>query len=122
MSPRKSRKKSACFSRTEHLHARPRQQKPEHDARGSAAHDAASCFLHPLSSYSADNRIVAGVYISWPFCAQKCTHCNFASGVQPRELEARYANALIAEITRQPWAEPPDTVYIGGGTPSAIAP
>ena len=26
-----------------------------------------------------------GVYISYPFCAQKCTYCNFASGVFPRE-------------------------------------
>ena len=30
-----------------------------------------------------------GVYISYPFCAQKCTYCNFASGVFPRELEPR---------------------------------
>ena len=28
-----------------------------------------------------------GVYISYPFCAQKCSYCNFASGVLPRELE-----------------------------------
>ena len=33
---------------------------------------------------------VPGVYLSYPFCAQKCTYCNFASGVFPRELEARY--------------------------------
>ena len=31
-----------------------------------------------------------GVYLSFPFCAQKCTYCNFASGVFPRELEGRY--------------------------------
>ena len=30
-----------------------------------------------------------GVYISYPFCAQKCTYCNFASGVFPRELEPK---------------------------------
>ena len=28
----------------------------------------------------------AGVYISYPFCAQKCTYCNFASGVFSNEL------------------------------------
>jgi oxygen-independent coproporphyrinogen III oxidase len=32
---------------------------------------------------------MAGVYISYPFCAQKCTYCNFASGVFPRELETQ---------------------------------
>jgi oxygen-independent coproporphyrinogen-3 oxidase len=30
---------------------------------------------------------LAGVYLSYPFCAQKCTFCNFASGVFPRALE-----------------------------------
>lgn len=63
-----------------------------------------------------------GVYISYPFCAQKCTYCNFASGVFPRELEPRYVDALIAEISTHPWAWPPETIYLGGGTPSAMAP
>ena len=30
---------------------------------------------------------MAGVYISYPFCGQKCTYCNFASGVFPAEIE-----------------------------------
>ena len=28
-----------------------------------------------------------GLYISVPFCRTKCTYCNFASGVFPRERE-----------------------------------
>ena len=63
-----------------------------------------------------------GVYISWPFCAQKCTYCNFASGVFSRELEHQYLDALIREMEGAVWAEGPDTVYLGGGTPSRIAP
>ena len=62
-----------------------------------------------------------GVYISYPFCAQKCTYCNFASGVFPRELEPRYAMALVAEIASHPWAWTPESVYLGGGTPSGMA-
>jgi len=62
---------------------------------------------------------VAGIYISWPFCAQKCTYCNFASGVQPRGLEAQYLSALISELHSIP---PADTLYLGGGTPSALDP
>lgn len=61
-----------------------------------------------------------GVYISWPFCAQKCTYCNFASGVFPPELERAYGGALIGEIARFSWSEPADTVYLGGGTPSGM--
>ncbi len=63
-----------------------------------------------------------GIYISWPFCAQKCTYCNFASGVQPKELEARYGEALLTEFAAQQWQARPDTLYLGGGTPSAIEP
>ena len=63
-----------------------------------------------------------GVYISYPFCAQKCTYCNFASGVFPRDLEARYREALAREIRAHAWDWTPDTVYLGGGTPSNLAP
>lgn len=61
-----------------------------------------------------------GVYISYPFCAQKCTYCNFASGVSTRELEAQYVDALVREIAAQDWRWSPETVYLGGGTPSRL--
>ena len=61
-----------------------------------------------------------GVYLSYPFCAQKCTYCNFASGVFPRELEARYLDALAREVCAHRWEWQPETVYLGGGTPSTI--
>jgi putative oxygen-independent coproporphyrinogen III oxidase len=63
-----------------------------------------------------------GVYISYPFCAQKCTYCNFASGVFPRELEARYVETLLAELRSTEWPWTPETVYLGGGTPSQMDP
>jgi oxygen-independent coproporphyrinogen-3 oxidase len=63
---------------------------------------------------------VPGVYLSYPFCAQKCTYCNFASGVFPRDVEARYRDALLAEIRGYPWPWRPETVYLGGGTPSSL--
>lgn len=65
---------------------------------------------------------MAGVYISYPFCAQKCTYCNFASGVFPAPLEAEYRRALEAEIGGYAWRWRPETVYLGGGTPSRLAP
>ena len=63
-----------------------------------------------------------GVYLSYPFCAQKCTYCNFASGVFPRAVEPRYLAALAAELRRHSWEWTPDTVYAGGGTPSQMDP
>jgi oxygen-independent coproporphyrinogen-3 oxidase len=63
-----------------------------------------------------------GVYISYPFCAQKCTYCNFASGVFPAKLEQDYVAALCAEIGTFDFAWQPETVYLGGGTPSRLQP
>jgi oxygen-independent coproporphyrinogen-3 oxidase len=65
---------------------------------------------------------VPGVYLSYPFCTQKCTYCNFSSGVFPRDLEPRYRDALAREIRAHHFAWTPDTVYLGGGTPSNLAP
>ena len=63
-----------------------------------------------------------GVYISFPFCSQKCTYCNFASGVLPRELEPGYLRALQRELGAHEWHWRPETIYLGGGTPSQIEP
>jgi oxygen-independent coproporphyrinogen-3 oxidase len=65
---------------------------------------------------------VPGVYLSYPFCAQKCTYCNFGSGVRPREASERYLEALRGEILAHAWEWTPETVYIGGGTPSMLDP
>jgi oxygen-independent coproporphyrinogen III oxidase len=61
---------------------------------------------------------MSGVYISFPFCAQKCSFCNFASGSFSRDLEGEYNQALLTEIRKHDWRWRPDTVYLGGGTPS----
>ncbi len=65
---------------------------------------------------------MAGVYLSYPFCSQKCTYCNFASGVFPRALEGQYVQALRAELRAAAWPWTPETVYWGGGTPSQMDP
>lgn len=65
---------------------------------------------------------MGGVYISYPFCAQKCTYCNFASGVFGSGIEARYIDALRSEISSHLWHWRPETIYLGGGTPSQMSP
>ena len=63
---------------------------------------------------------MAGVYISYPFCGQKCTYCNFASGVFPAALETQYVEVVRTEIEQHEWEWRPETVYLGGGTPSRM--
>lgn len=63
---------------------------------------------------------VAGVYLSYPFCAQKCTYCNFSSGVGRSEEAHHYGLALMRELHTHQWQWTPETVYLGGGTPSTM--
>jgi oxygen-independent coproporphyrinogen-3 oxidase len=65
---------------------------------------------------------VPGVYISYPFCAQKCSFCNFASGPAAADDRVRYRHALMEEVRAHRWAWLPDTMYFGGGTPSLMPP
>jgi oxygen-independent coproporphyrinogen III oxidase len=72
-----------------------------------------------------------GIYLSVPFCRSKCTYCNFASGVYPAAQHERYVKRVIEDLAGvAEWAtrmgvELPrrvDSVYLGGGTPSLLAP
>lgn len=88
----------------------------------------------------------AGLYLHVPFCSAVCPYCDFAVMVGGARSRDGYLDALVAEIalwgaeTEPPETEPPetgvqaggaddaatgwrfDTVYLGGGTPSALAP
>jgi putative oxygen-independent coproporphyrinogen III oxidase len=63
-----------------------------------------------------------GVYVSYPFCQQKCSFCNFASGVSSTEIRHRYHSTLLEEIRGYEWQWMPETLYLGGGTPSLMPP
>jgi oxygen-independent coproporphyrinogen III oxidase len=74
---------------------------------------------------------VLGVYISVPFCRTKCTFCNFASGVFSRSLLTDYVTRLCADIRAADenaealgceFERRADSIYLGGGTPSVLAP
>lgn len=66
-----------------------------------------------------------GLYLHVPFCVAKCRYCDFYSAAAPREVMSRYAKVLAKELeSRAPLARglTVDTVYIGGGTPTLLAP
>ncbi|SHK26234.1 oxygen-independent coproporphyrinogen-3 oxidase [Selenomonas ruminantium] len=66
-----------------------------------------------------------GVYIHIPFCRQKCFYCDFPSYAGKESLMEAYVEALCQQIEiqgfsyRQKWGTPA-TIYIGGGTPTAL--
>ena len=63
-----------------------------------------------------------GLYLHIPFCQAKCRYCDFYSLAGDREKKELYKNALLKEIRK--WGEnifrPISSIYIGGGTPSAL--
>jgi oxygen-independent coproporphyrinogen III oxidase len=70
-----------------------------------------------------------GIYIAVPFCRAKCTYCNFASGVSSAGAHEQYVARICDDIRsvrrRLDMAFLPDQVdslYLGGGTPSLLAP
>ena len=60
-----------------------------------------------------------GLYIHIPFCASKCSYCDFYSFTPNDEIIDRYLFAVIEELEKYKIYEV-DTLYIGGGTPSII--
>ncbi len=62
-----------------------------------------------------------GIYIHIPFCASKCSYCDFYSLAGCDHLMPDYQKALIAHLEESAQAiknYEVDTVYFGGGTPS----
>lgn len=59
-------------------------------------------------------------YIHIPFCKSKCNYCSFVSF--PRlELKEDYIKALTSQIKKEYKGECLETLYFGGGTPSALS-
>lgn len=66
-----------------------------------------------------------GVYIHWPFCVAKCPYCDFNSHVARGVSEERYLAAALRELAYYAELAPGravSSVFIGGGTPSLMAP
>jgi putative oxygen-independent coproporphyrinogen III oxidase len=67
-----------------------------------------------------------GVYVHWPFCAQKCPYCDFNSHVRFGGIDqARFLAAYLREfehtaaLTR---TREVASIFFGGGTPSLMQP
>ncbi len=63
---------------------------------------------------------MTGLYAHIPFCSVKCFYCDFAAYSGQSALADRYLAALEAEAALHP-AIAPETLYVGGGTPSELS-
>lgn len=78
---------------------------------------------------TANIQAAPGLYLHIPFCSAICPYCDFAVLTGGPERRERFTDHLVSEIGL--WAANPadtepfqgiDTVYFGGGTPSALSP
>lgn len=62
-----------------------------------------------------------GLYIHIPFCKAICSYCDFPKEIANIDKQNAYLKALIKEMEHYNLAALTiDTIYIGGGTPSAL--
>lgn len=64
-----------------------------------------------------------GLYLHIPFCNSKCPYCDFYSFRADESKKQAYVDSLIREIKakKQQFTCKANTLYIGGGTPSALS-
>lgn len=77
----------------------------------------------PKDVFSPEAGRELGLYIHIPFCVKKCDYCDFLSAPATEEMKKKYMQALRSEICSYKgkmteYTVP--TIFIGGGTPSAI--
>jgi oxygen-independent coproporphyrinogen-3 oxidase len=73
---------------------------------------------------------MGALYVHIPFCEHKCVYCDFYSIAPDEEktdgveLQAAFTESVLREISlrrpHEPLAEPFDTIFFGGGTPSLL--
>ena len=64
---------------------------------------------------------MSGIYIHIPFCKQACSYCDFHFSTSLKKKDA-LVDALAKELLlrKETFAEPVETIYFGGGTPSLL--
>ncbi|PZR76004.1 MAG: coproporphyrinogen III oxidase [Chthoniobacterales bacterium] len=65
---------------------------------------------------------VAHLYVHIPFCARICPYCAFYKERADSSQTQRFCEALLREVdeVRSRFAIKPETIFIGGGTPTAL--
>ena len=65
------------------------------------------------------------LYVHWPFCVSKCPYCDFNSHVRDTVDQARWRDALLADLAHEASltrGRRVGSIFFGGGTPSLMPP
>lgn len=61
------------------------------------------------------------LYVHVPFCRKICAYCDFCHVLYQEEMAARWLKAIAEEAAGRLLTADLKTIYIGGGTPSALS-
>lgn len=78
-----------------------------------------------LSPVSTSDPAPLALYVHWPFCVSKCPYCDFNSHVRESVDQARWRDALLADLAHEAAVLPGrrlGSIFFGGGTPSLMPP
>ncbi len=68
---------------------------------------------------------MAHLYVHIPFCPKICPYCSFYKEAADRNKTGRFLDALLLELEQYQAASHrrlrPQTIFFGGGTPSALS-
>ena len=77
----------------------------------------------PSSAWSTATTEPSSLYLHTPFCLVKCGYCDFNSYARtPRSPVDGFLDAFATELARAPAALIPETIFLGGGTPTELEP
>ena len=71
------------------------------------------------------NQTGLSLYLHIPFCAYRCSYCDFNTYTSLGDLQSAYVDALCEELEQvagESEPRPVRTVFLGGGTPSLLSP
>jgi oxygen-independent coproporphyrinogen-3 oxidase len=85
-----------------------------------------SAFRVPRFAFRVRFLVVPHLYLHVPFCARRCSYCDFSIAVRKRVPAGEYVEAIKSELSALvergvvASGDVFDTLYLGGGTPSLL--
>jgi oxygen-independent coproporphyrinogen-3 oxidase len=91
------------------------------DFMGNPANHNSGTEALPISGEAVSP--IRHLYVHIPFCARICPYCAFYKDLLDRSQTSRFCEAILSDLAllRTRFAILPETIYFGGGTPTALA-
>src|SRR6266436_3987076 len=79
-------------------------------------------FLDAARNDLEGNEPIRHIYVHIPFCARICPYCAFYKDLLDRSQTSRFCEAILSDLDllRTRFEILPETIYFGGGTPTAL--